>query len=906
VSMNDPQEQMRVARNAVAQRTGGRYRWTATGGWRTAREEVGPTGSLRRAGSFIRTQERESLEQQAQALADEMAADWAAPETQGGQGGAFSSGGDPGDTLTSRQASDILQIAPQQVAHHAREGNVRANRAEGRWQFQRSDVDAFRTQRDAERASGEGGEGDTGSGAGASGSRGRGRGNDIAGMFASGGALVGAGVAATTRTAQSIAGFATRTIASALEMAAGASGTGLARMGDAVAGLFTGALRTGGQVLTSMGQAVSQLLTGALSMAGALGAGLIGGAILGLFIGAIATIGTGLASAISETVGAVAEAAEKALSGVVTVLQDLTRTGREASSATFAMRAIGGMQPGTDLSTMLFGKAINADTGSMFSSWQGRPEFQQAKFGAFGMDYDPEDPVGSMQGAAGMLRGAPGMLQHPMASVLSGGHPDALMRMANMSEEQVEQSADLAREFGKNTRLMERIFGTLEPTLNRLSTLFTGLKLEVLGAAIPVIESATSGLFNLWDDNKATVFTAIEQIPEMLGKALDWFFDKLPIAIDWLEKIYTWFAETLWPKLSAFFSGVAGLLGISMPGAGGSGGGAGGGFGGGQSPRSSSGTGGAPGIGGGGFDFDTSNIADRAKDAVADRPWLQVLGGGIVAKLAYEAYKVVRPVLAGGSRLAQAFGSVGNKVLAAIPATSKLGAAASKLGMWGMQAEGSALGGIAGKALPIVGDALSGWMTGGVKGDREAGRIGGTAISAGLGALQGGLPGMVVRTLANEGGQFARLAYDMWQSGREANKTATMAASRGYVLRQDVAKEMGFSDKAFQSGLSDEDSSRVEQEYQRRSKARKEGIDNDPVRNAFDKARDVVEEVGKRSFYDEWKRAMADALKEADDQKAARGVPEAKVTINPSAEFAARMEYLQAQDMFRSLQVSIG
>ena len=398
MSMNDPQEQLRLARETVARRTGGRYQWTDSG-WRMARDEVGPTGGLRRAGSFVTRQEWESLERDVAALAEEFAADFPEGEDAGGAAGS------PGDVLTTREAADLLQISPSAVAYHARRGDLPARMQGGAWQLRREDVDTYAEQR---REKGRR-------------SRGPSRQLDIAGVLASGGALVQSGVAAAGRTAQVIAGFVTGTVASALEMAAGATGAGVARVGDAVANLFTGAIRSGGQLVQSVGTAVTQLFTGALQLAGAAGAVVLGGAIVGLFAGAIVTIGAGLANAVSDALGAVAESAQRALSGVVTVLQDLTRAGREASRQTFGMRAVGGMQPGTDLSMMLFGQAMNADVGSMFSSWQSRPEFMRAKFGAFGLDYKPEDPIGSMQGAAGMLRGVDRCLRY-MASALSGGH----------------------------------------------------------------------------------------------------------------------------------------------------------------------------------------------------------------------------------------------------------------------------------------------------------------------------------------------------------------------------------------------------------------------------------------------------------------------------------------------------
>lgn len=888
MSMNDPQEQLRLARETVARRTGGRYQWTESG-WRMARDEVGPTGGLRRAGSFVTRQEWESLERDVAALAEQFAADFPEGEDAGGASGAS---GSAGDILTTREAADLLRITPSSVAYHARRGDLPARMQGGAWQLRREDVDAFAEQR-REQQETEGQEQRGGRG-------GRDR-LDIAGVLASGGALVQSGVAAAGRTAQVIAGFVTGTVASALEMAAGATGAGVARVGDAVANLFTGAIRSGGQLVQSVGTAVTQLFTGALQLAGAAGAVVLGGAIVGLFAGAIVTIGAGLANAISDALGAVAESAQRALSGVVTVLQDLTRAGREASRQTFGMRAVGGMQPGTDLSAMLFGQAMNADVGGMFSSWQSRPEFQRAKFGAFGMGYDPSDPIGSMQGAAGMLRGMDPMLQYPAASALSGGHPDALMRMAAMDPGQVDKSADLAREFGKNTRLMERIFGTLEPTLNRIGALMTGLKLEVLEKAIPVIEWATAGLFNLWDSNKETVFGWIAKIPELLGKFVDWFFLMLPKAVDWLEKMYLWFTGTLWPKISGLVDGLAGLLGISMP-SGGGGGGAGGG--GPRGPYAGRPGGGSRpsrgGIGGpGGIDIDTEDVANigrKALDFGVENPEIGIPAALGVLALIQRTWKTVAPIVSVVQRVGGGIANITNRLLGA-------GNLTAETGLWSMGQSASSIGRLANR-VPILGDVATGWYTGGVKGDRETERYAAGALSMGTGLL-GGVGSLVTRSLAFGAGEYGRLAYDTWLSSRQTKAAYGRAQQAGYITPRDVAEEMGFSSKQFDEGLGEDDSRRVQGEVSRRRRAQKEARENDPVLQGLDYLRKVAEENQKRSYYEEWKRAMLDAGKELEQQKAARGEDKATLYIQPSAEFAARMEFLQAQAQFRALQVAM-
>ena len=116
---------------------------------------------------------------------------------------------------------------------------------------------------------------------------------------------------------------------------------------------------------------------------------------------------------------------------------------------------------------------------------------------------------------------------------------------------------------------MQRIFGTLEPTLNRIGALMTGLKLEVLEKSIPVIEWATAGLFNLWDTNKETVFGWIEQIPTLLRNLTVGALSVGADILEWLARIWPsiealgqWVMKTVAPTVA----GAMDAMGIPVPG----------------------------------------------------------------------------------------------------------------------------------------------------------------------------------------------------------------------------------------------------------------------------------------------------------------------------------------------------
>jgi hypothetical protein len=577
----------------------------------------------------------------------------------------------------------------------------------------------------------------------------------------------------------------------------------------------------------------------------------VGGAVLGLFVGAIATIGSGIASALSEVVGVAAKSAQEALQGVVTVLQDLTRTGRQASDVGFGMRATGGVEPGQDIQTMLFGRSLGADTAGMMSQWTNRPEIMPARMGAVGVQYNEQDIPGSMIEAAQAIRGLPGLLQRPMAGVVSGGHPDTMLRLAHMPDAQLRAAQDLATEMGANKDLLQKIFGRLEPTLNRLSTLFLGIKLDVLNEAIPLIEVATTGMFALWEQNKNRVFGVIERLPEIAGAVVNAVVRGAAAILPALISIYQtlrglwdWARVTLGPV----FRGTAAALGIDLP-----------------APR-----GAAAGTGPGGYapgspqadSFDAARrrteIGTRTIGWVSQHP-IETVAAMSAANLAWR-YGVPAAGRAIGARLgiggAQAAAGAATETAAAAETAATATGWGARALAWGQRALPWAA-----RAIPYAAAALP--------------------YAAGAATAVGGweLGGRVLNPLLARTGVLG-----------PAMREAQSERDRGSALRREVGehqRELGEMSSA-----------------DRKRRLFGTGETQDPILRSMQSAQSYLDELAKRDFMREFRDAVVDGQREANQQREPVRI-EMKSIIEPSPEFSVQMEMRNVEQMFRALQVTV-
>jgi hypothetical protein len=82
------------------------------------------------------------------------------------------------------------------------------------------------------------------------------------------------------------------------------------------------------------------------------------------------------------------------------------------------------------------------------------------------------------------------------------------------------------------------------------------------------------------------------------------------------------------------------------------------------------------------------------------------------------------------------------------------------------------------------------------------------------------------------------------------------------------------------------------------------GETQDPILRSMQSAQSYLDELAKRDFMREYRDAVVDGQREADQQREPVRI-EMKSIVEPSPEFAVRMEMLQTQQMFRALQVTV-
>lgn len=866
-----------VDRLRVVESLAGQFRLDALGDWRTNRAEVSPTGRTRNGGSFVTSREREMLDRRAQSYAaDRMFDDIAAaglPMFGPGLPAAAAEApapdwADDDATYSTRAAAGLLGISPESVRNRAaRLGMERNGRT---WQFSRAQVEAMRPQTASDsEAEGEGRSGpgflDRVSGwLGRLGHSQQG-GGSVAGMLLGGGlAMASSGIRATQDTVRAVVGFTENLIAQALGGAFGSSGAALGRIGSGVVNLVVSGLSTGAHLATSLAGVFADVIGSGLRSLGAVAGIAVGGALLGVLVGAVTGIGTALGEAVGSLVGAASQAAEQALSGVVSVLRDLAQTGREFSRHGATMRGIGGVAPGQDLSTLLFARATGVDLSGMFSSWQMRPEFAGARFGAAGAAYDPNNVTGSIVALTDQLRQLPAVLQYPMANAVSGGNGAQMMQLLQLPRERLLSAQGLMSDLGLSPTLLQRILNSLDSTLNLLGALTTGIKLDVLDATLPAIRIGVDMLWGLWREHRTDFRSLMERLPALIGTGLQALLTWGASALDVLGKLYEvtrygwdWFASNVWPVLASIGAAVRDYGGWGSGGAG-----------------EWSAGGGAGGPGGGASPAMRNTAYNRTRQVLRTGGWimehpLEALGIGLAA-----------------------------------PAVASWGARAVLGNPW---ARAAMLGG----GIGYMGAGIGGNSIGG-----QAGAGAGSAVlGAGAGFLMGGPIGAIIGGLAATAGGILRLQRDTnriraQQAASEAHGQVVQEdlRQRGYLSARGWALQHGYTEAQFdRTGLRGGDWQAYMRD--RRAAGRPAGSvltdlqRRDPVAASLAAGSDWLRRQAERFSAENIRRAIVEGQIEAARQMAATTPPPARIEVGPSREFSLQMADQEGLRLWRNIQL---
>jgi len=857
-----------AARAAVAAGTGGRYAIGPGGGWMAGGPGVGPTGGLRQRGGFISERERASLERQATEVADE--GEFAGAELWGGAGGG---GAAPtGRTYTTGEVANLLGVNPETVRAHAhRLGIPRQGRT---WVFTEQDLSRLRDS--IQGAGGE--EGEEEGGAAGGGGRGGGLGGALSGPLAAATGFAGVALGAGSNALRGLVGFLENALGTALSAAGGLTGAGLARIGSGIANLLSQGLAVGAQAVLGIGTAVMEAVVGGLRLVGNIAMFAIGGALLGIFVGALGAIASGLGEAFGRAVGAVSQAASEALQGVVSVLRDLVQTGRQLSQEGMRMRGLAGVRPGQDIEAMMFGRAAGADVGGMFSTWRDRPEFAGPRLGAVGAQFNPQDLVGSTIAAVEAIRRQPEFLQLPFANIVSGGRGEELMKLVMLPPERLREAAGATRELGLDPALLQRIFNSLEPMLNKISMVFTGLKLEILEATLPHILIALRSVYALWHEHRQSIDGFLHNtFPELIGRGIQGLLLGTAAALGWLERgyhvareVWEWLRGSVWPILQGIGRGFQHVFG-------GGEGGVGGGVGapGGAAPW---GTAGGPGSGG-------EPPGDRVQR------WTETAGHAV--KWALE-----NPVLAlGGGVLAYTLLHEGAKF-----------AHAQAVRIPGLGAAGIGLGIGLGTAA-LASQVENPWAQAGIQmGGIVAATVAGFARGGGpLGGIIAG--GTAAVTEAGLGTGYFQAKLQEQQNLQDEQARQARATAQGYVTPKAYAMQHGMSAKEFErEGLGELERgyfAEVHRVGRPAGGVMGTGIE-DPVTKQMHSWQEWLRQQATSYSPENIRRAIAEGQLEANRQQQARDLGTLKVQVDPSPEFAARMEYQQSLALLRSIQLAVG
>jgi len=201
----------------------------------------------------------------------------------------------------------------------------------------------------------------------------------------------------------------------------------------------------------------------------------------------------------------------------------------------------------------------------------------------------------------------------------------------------------------------------------------------------------------------------------------------------------------------------------------------------------------------------------------------------------------------------------------------------------------------------------------------EAGMgLGGVVAGAALGGMMGGPAGALLGAGSAAIVGTGRMGYAAWQASRQARQAEQQfrgqqqrAQRAGYITPRMVAREWGWGED-FEQGLDPRRSRQVMAEVHRRQETQRDaarraaaGPEQDPVVRGLRSAEHYLARLQESFSPEHIRRAIAEGQQEAARQQTARDLGTLKVQVSPSPEFAARMEWQQSLQMFRSMQVAV-
>jgi hypothetical protein len=407
-------------------------------------------------------------------------------------------------------------------------------------------------------------------------------------------------------------------------------------------------------------------------------------------------------------------------------------------------------------------------------------------------------------------------------------------------------------DLGMSPSVLQRITNQLDSGLNLLSTLTTGMKLDVLDAMLPSINIGINALWGMWREHRADFKGFIAGLPMMIGSGTQHLLQWGASALDWLAKIYgvgergwNWFMANVWPTLQGMGNAIRDFFG------GGSGAGVEAGGADGSTGSTGRAGGGSPGRGGRGAPPGARDNAYRRTNQVlrvgrwaAENPLL-ALGIGVTAPIV--AQMGVRAALSNPfSRSALVGGGIGY----------------AAAGLGGRSTAGQAVAG-----------------------------LGGVVAGAGAGLLMGGPWGAVIGGLSAAVGGLYRLGSETRNLNRQTAQSEAAGASHARTM-----EARGY--------LSPEEMWRRVRAGQRIGRPAGSIRNQQPaaVPRALNSAADWMRRQSERFSPDNIRRAIIEGQVEAARQAAAN-VPTAKVEISASREFGFQIAEAEGLRLWRNIQL---
>ena len=801
---------------STAQRTG--YQQTGSG-WRAGNVNVSPTGSIRGRGSFITNAERDRL-------SSTIEADVAAQMQMDAEQRASAFGGGGGEPEAPSGAGGPSRLL--------RAGGWARGRMAGAW----------------------------------------GRGSGILAHLADGMGLMGmgAGLGSMVSTAGGVLSGGASTVANVVSSvistslsAAGGTGQGVATIGNALVNAAARGVAIATTGAVTLGAAVVGVLAAVISTGLAIFGAVLGAAILNVFVGALALVAGTLGKAIGDVFGELGKAVVSSLQGVVQVLQDLTKTGREFGGGLLQMMGAGGMSARGAGASLLSGIGLGmspGQTAGMFGQWGMRPEFLGPRMSILGAspEMGREQQLMAMQGG---LAGVPDFLKYPMLNIATGGNAAAMLPGMMLPPSVLAANARAREQVDPGGAAVQRFAQVVAPLLDRIAMVVAGMKLQILDRLAPLMEAGLNAILNLWTRHLGQIRSLIDRLPEFVGMGLQFMLRLAAQLLDTFGKVYDWFKGSFLPWFSGEFIPVlerfwgvlrkigdflGGLLGVGGGGGAGASGGGGGGFG-------HAGAAGAHGAGGPVRNPDGSMNWTNAGNWVGRHPWL-----------------TAGAVLAGPQLARMALPWAGTALGTAAGATIGAGAAGAAIG-WG--------------AAGYASHQTNAWRGAGAN---VLGIGGAAAAVAGIGAIFGGIgaiPGAAIGAVVGLFAETARLGLEV---NREANR------ARAGNANAEAMRAGGLGALRDANGRTPREAIIAQQTAANAAYAA------DPMHQKLEAYKKTIADWYATVSPENMRRLVNDYMAQNNE---ARAKDEITVKIMPSEEFAAATEFIESERSFRSFALAV-